>query len=294
MNGINIRIAIIAGGLVWSGTTWALTGETISRETSYKTIAERNPFGLKSPPPPAAPPVTPPPPKGDIKLTGITAFGARKAYFMTTEPKGGKAEPTYYSLGVDEKKDGLEVVEIDEVSKSVKIRNSGIETVLTFASHGIAPPAASPAGPATPGTIPGVPGLPGIPNPNAAAAPANAITPAMIAAGTGGGTSIRTIPPRTPRGAQADTTVQYTGALAQRYGLSQPGSGSVPQPAVQESHLSSEEQTLLMELNRVANPHLKLPPTPGLPETTMPPPQMQTQPVPGLPGQSPTPMRYTR
>jgi hypothetical protein len=287
MSGNEIRIAIIAGSLAWSGTTWALTGENVSRETSYKTIAERNPFGLKPPPPPVATPVPPPPPKGDIKLTGITAYGGRKAYFMVTEPpKGGKAEPIYYGLGVDEKKDGLEVIEIDEVSKSVKIRNGGIETVLTFASHGIAPPA-SPAAP----TIP-VPGMLGIPNPTAGAPGNNVITPAMIAASTGSGTSIRTIPPRTPRGAQADTTVQYTGGLAQRYGLTQPVPGSMPQPPPQESNLSSEEQTLLMELNRVANPHLSLPPTPGLPATTMPSPQVQSQPVPGLPGQPATPTRY--
>lgn len=281
----------MVGSLVLAGTVRASIDASNSRETSYKTIVDRNPFGLKPPAPPPPPPVVAPPPKGDIKLTGITAFGSRKAYFMTTDPKGGK--PEYYALGVEEKKDGLEVVSIDELSKSVRIRNGGVETLLTFSTHGVAvPPSAASAAPVSP--APGMPGMPGMPggattsvNPFAN----KVITPDMLAAGSSSLTPMRNIPSRTPRG-QADTTSQFqVGGLAQRSGFGQTPNNSIPQPAAQQSNLSSEEQILLLELQKVANPHLDLPPTPGLPPiqaTPIAPNQpgfgLPGQPYPGLPG----------
>lgn len=282
MNGIHIRIASLVGCLILAGTARASIEENNSRETSYRTIVDRNPFGLKPPPPPAPPPSVAPPPKGDIKLTGITAFGVKKAYFMVADTsKAGKMD--YYSLGVDDKKDGLEVVEIDEVSKSVKIRNGGIETLLTFASHGIAPPASA-AAPATPVPAPGAPGAPGgSAAPIITAGAKNVVTPAMLAAGNTTITPMRNIPSRSIQGGSSG---QYqTGGMAQRYGLGQaPNNPVAQQPAAPQNNLSTEEQILMLELQKVANPHL--PPTPGLPM----PDQMipvPNQPGPGLPGQVP-------
>ena len=55
-------------------------------------------------------------PKDEILLTGITSIGTLHAYFMSKPPQG--KQPDFYSLGVDEKRDGLEVLGIDLANKS--------------------------------------------------------------------------------------------------------------------------------------------------------------------------------
>lgn len=258
--------------------------ETSSPDHSYQTIAERNPFGLKPPPPPPTPasPPTVEQPKSDLKLTGITSFGSLKAYFMASEPK--TKAPEYFSLGVDEKKDGIEVVSIDDAAKTVRIRTAGAETLMTFATHGVAPPttppppiAATPGMPGVPGMAPGAGGGVNVMPVTTGIAPASSSTP-----------GITTIPSRTPRlqtGPPGSTAYGFSGT---------PVSNLPPQP-MPKSTMSSEEQVIMMEIQRIGNP--SLPPTPGLPNTTMapgtappgipvpsvPPPGVQR--IPRLPGQ---------
>ncbi len=146
--------------------------ETRSTTRDYQTIVERNPFGLKPPPPPPAPP-TNEQPKIEFYLTGITSIGKapgdKRAYLMSKDAKS----PAYYSLKEGQSKDGLEVVEIDAKNKSVKVRNNGIEKLMTFANDRIpeakvaAPAPGIPGGPGGPGAHPGQPGIPP-PMPNAA------------------------------------------------------------------------------------------------------------------------------
>jgi|GEM_PF-1336146 len=292
MNRLGTIIAL--SGFLLTSDTFAAVEDNAPRETEllkdssngYRTIVDRNPFGLKPPPPPPPPQAVAPPPKNDIKLTGITSFGVRKAYFMATESRSNKVD--YYSLAVDEKRDGLEVLAIDEVAKSVKIRNGGIETLLTFATHGVtAPNAPAPANPAipAPGAPPGAPGgFPGIPTAgNAGNSAAPVVTPASLAARGASITPMRTIPSRTPRVQSEMTAGGFSAEIAQRYGLGQPAS-TPDRPAAPQSNLSSEEQVLFMELQRVANPQLNLPPTPGLPSTEIVPvPGAGPQPFPGIP-----------
>jgi hypothetical protein len=230
-------------------------------ERNYRIIVERNPFGIKPPPPP--PTNTPPPvvqPKDKILLTGITSIGALRAYFMTEAPANKQAE--YYSLGVDEKKDDLEVIGIDPVARSVRVRNSGVESVMTFAANGVKPPAGAAAPP------PGMPGAPtALPTPGAGALPgvnpvtgavtmpgsrAQAINPATgspmgVPAAPGSG-RIRTIPSR---------NIRTPAAMAPAVNANIPPPPPDPNAGV--------EDILMMELQKRANPHIEFPPTPGLP-----------------------------
>lgn len=227
--------------------------ESNPTESPYKTIVERNPFGLKPPPPPAPAPQPPAEQtKTDIKLTGITWFGSPKAYFMATTSKDKATE--YFSLGLDEKKDGIEVLAIEEGAKSVRIRNAGVETLMTFATHGVAPPA-GPTAPPPPG-MPGVP-VPGMP-PTGGAMPNMPVTsgiPPMTSPLSG----IRTIPARTPR-TQMDQT------MSARYGVGGAPISNLPPLPAPENTPKPEEAVILMEIQRMGNP--TLPPTPGLPHTT--------------------------
>lgn len=274
MNGSVNRLAFLLGGAVAFCRADVPTNEANPSDNPYTSIVERNPFGLKPPPPPApAPAPVVDQSKNDLKLTGITSFGSLKAYFMATDPKS-KA-PEYFSLGLDEKKDGIEVLAIDDAAKSVRIRNAGVETFMTFTSHGVTPPNTPP--PATPG-VPGAPGaMPIVPG----VAPA---TPTQ--------SGMQYIPSRTLRGSNGQTT-SYGGPsdgvsgmnplLAARYGLASPSVSNVPtpQPAPQNTR-STEEAVVLMEIQRMANP--SLPPTPGLPTTTD---IVPAVPGPGVPGPIP-------
>lgn len=279
MSAVGTRWAVAVASLLGTlaAQAWIEAGNT--RDNDYRTIIDRNPFGLRpQPPPPTNVNATAQTPKGDLKLTGITTYGTRKAFFMMADPKG---KPEYYTLGIGEGKDGLEVLEIGEDAKSVKVRNSGIETLMTFTSHGVSAPVTGPA------PTPGAPGNPavgpgGVPRPPT---PANVTTaynmqpiPGMAPA-SGGGTvaPVRTIPSRVPR---TDTLTGASGMdpqMAVRYGLT-PGTTPSATPAMRTitapvpanpNNLSAEQQVLMLELQRMklqkSNPRAVMPPTPGLP-----------------------------
>ncbi len=211
---------------------------------SYQSIIDRNPFNLKPPPPPAtnAAPEAPPPPKVEILLTGYsTITRPKRAYLMSKEPN--KKDP-YFSLAEGQAKDGIEVLEIDEKAKSVKIRNAGVENILTFAKNGITnPPAVMQP---MPGGIPGQPGVqppvvPGQPQaffPNYQNNPQpNGTVPAN--AYNANNNIVRSIPSRTLRTPDPVPTINSTVA---------PGT---PQSAAQRNvpSMSAEEQYLMLKVN---------------------------------------------
>jgi hypothetical protein len=252
---------------------WHAVAEPTS-ERNYRVIIDRNPFGLKPPPPPATNAPVAPQPKEEYFLTGLTSIGGLRAYFMT-KPSPTKKEPEYYSLGVDEKKDGLEVLSIDLNNQSVRVRSGGIENVMSFASHGVKPPAAPALAAGAPGAplVRGAPGTPGaavtlpaistargttvaphLPagitppaTPGASSALSPSVTPVTTAA-----SRVRTIPSRAVRTPVMDP------AMAQRYGIN-PGDGQAPP---QPNPLTSEAEILMLELQKAANPNVQFPPTP--------------------------------
>jgi hypothetical protein len=235
-------------------TAYAVTNETVSEDRNYQVIVERNPFGLKPPPTPPtnAPAVTQP--KDEIFLTGITSIGGPRAYFMTKAPQG--KQPEFFSLspGLDQARNGLEVLAIDLNTRSVRVRSSGSESVMTFAANGIKPPATPTTGqpPPMPGAAmpPGVnlpgagfnPGAGGI-HPGGAqpGAVAGAVTAGSPATSTG---RIRTIPSRNMRTPPALPTGEPNPAAAQPN----------PDAAVQD--------VLMMELQKRTTPGVPFPPTP--------------------------------
>src|ERR1041384_6432948 len=119
---------LVASTLLLATSVHGITIDPSGSDRDYKVIVERNPFGLKPPPPPPTNNVAPVAPKDEILLTGITSIGMPKAYFMTKALQN--KQPEFYSLGVDEQKNGLEVIDINPTAKSVRVRNGGIESVM--------------------------------------------------------------------------------------------------------------------------------------------------------------------
>ncbi len=112
------------------------SSEHVPKTRDYSVIYERNPFGLRPLPPPKTNFVAKPP-QDQILLTGITSIGRERAYFMS-KPSPGRL-PHYYCLGVGEGKDTLEVLDIDLVAKTVRVRHAGEELVMNFWANGVKP-----------------------------------------------------------------------------------------------------------------------------------------------------------
>lgn len=150
---------------------------------SYRSIVDRNAFGLKPIEPPAEKPAPAPTnvvEKTEFYLTGITKTrNVRKAYLVNKDPNKKNYEEKYYALTIGDRQGDLTLNEIDEKSRRVKITHQGKELWLDFKSNA-APP--SPAG-AAPGMagLPGAPGMPpppgGMPLPNAGVNPAGSAPP---------------------------------------------------------------------------------------------------------------------
>jgi hypothetical protein len=163
--------------------TGARAAGSMSSDSPYQGIVDRNVFNLKPPPPPGSDePPPPPPPK--IVLSGITTIlGAKQVLMkvaMPPKPPEPAKEKTLF-LVEGESQDDITVLAIDTDAGTVKVKNHGIEETLDITKNGSKPPTAAAANPAAPG-VPGVgipggfpPGLrpptplPPLPNPNGAA-----------------------------------------------------------------------------------------------------------------------------
>jgi hypothetical protein len=247
---------------------------------SYQSIIERNPFGLK----PLPPPVVPGPPtnetgKGTLKLTGFTTLREKRAFFILIDDKTKTNQPI--SLAVDQEVNGLKVLGIDARSRQVRVMRDGVEKLMSFASDGLTNAVAVAGVPPLPGAQ-GMSGGGGRPTQT----PAPTVTPGVFSPNAPPLPGARSIPSRnlrTSQGAAGNNQPIYAGAGAGFSGntaapvpipISAPS--NVPMPAPQADH-NFEEQVILMEAQRQLNPNL--PPTPGLPSTTLP-----SFPPPPLPG----------
>ena len=134
----------------------ALAGQAVwANETNpYATIVDRNPFALKPPPPPPAAPenTAPPVPMAKVILTGLlSSFGEPRALFEILEDPGkGGGTPKKPILREGERLGPVEVLAIDVVKNSVRIRNSGVETNVTFEVAAKGPTAGGPGVPGAP------------------------------------------------------------------------------------------------------------------------------------------------
>jgi hypothetical protein len=134
---------------------------------NYRSIIDRNPFGLRPPPPPPAP-VEPPKAvekPAEFYLTGISTVGypkkPKRAYLMNKD-NTKKDKEKYYTLTLNDKEGDLRLDEVDEKGRRVKITYQDKEMWLSMKDNGVP----APSGPAP--MVPGMPGLPGIPGMNPA------------------------------------------------------------------------------------------------------------------------------
>jgi hypothetical protein len=204
---------------------WA-AANTLAVEASgspYQGIVDRNVFGLKPPPPPPPGPEEMKPPPPNIKLQGITTILGKKLVLMKVmmPPKPGvKPEEQSFNLVEGQREGDIEVLQIDEVNKTVKVNNFGTITNLNFKDNGVVIASGPAPGPPVPGA-PGAPRLPGVGVPPPPATPT--FTPAA------GGYQPRSIPTtRTPRMGNPPGAAAYSPA----YGGASPASvyTAVPTP----------------------------------------------------------------
>jgi hypothetical protein len=182
---------------------------------------------------------------------------------MWTEEKTKKSES--FSLGVDQERDGLRVLAIDEIARSVRVTEAGSEKLLTFASHGLTNAvaiAAPTVAPGTPGAVPAANRPPGSPPP--LPTPTPNVTPGSISPNAPATPGMRTIPSRNLRVQNNDVT-QPTIMAGASSPLPTPvyaGGSGIPQPAPQPNH-DPVQQVLMHELQRTVRPDI--PPLPPIP-----------------------------
>lgn len=210
---------------------------------NYKSIIDRNPFGLKDPPK-IEPPQTNAPPK-DIKkeefyLTGISTIGTPKrpkAYLIAKDSQKKDYDQKFYNLTVGDRQGDVQLQEIDEKGRRVRIVYLGEEKWLSMKENGVP----APAGPA--------PGPPGIPNP---AMPGQPIPPGAVP-----------LPGAAP--VAQPQPLNYPNANNRRTPRSSPGVGAaysssiLPSPSGagnnSANHGPQSEAELLQQIATMQNPH---------------------------------------
>src|SRR5687767_14230038 len=285
------KFAVISALALGAITQW---GSADTNPNPYGPIVERNPFGLKPPPPPPVEtnqePATPPP---NVKLTGISNLFRKAALLEVTEqhapvrpgqppPAGGTVNRPILAEG--EAAFGVEVVSIDSDKNTVKIRNAGTVSDLTFEV-----PKPSGTGPAVAG-VPGAPPVPGRygqpassvnPNVPAAAAQPTIVSPSAPQAAGGGGVTLYG-GGTTTTGNSGVTTFGGTAGQVPSPPGTEGGLRTIPSRTIRTPNMQDQQQqqqpdtTQQMQpptYNRRGRPGPPLPPTPQ----DLPPPPGQQQ-----------------
>ena len=124
------RLAVVGGVLL------VYSASATSDLNPYAAIIERNVFALREPSP-AAPPPAPAPVAADtseLVLTGVVDFRTIKWALLTCTERGKTARQ--YTLGVGQRQDNIEVLDIDAESATVRVRHGNAERVLSFQKPG--------------------------------------------------------------------------------------------------------------------------------------------------------------
>lgn len=102
----------------------------------YQGIVRQNPFRLE-PLPPAATAAEPVVSNSfaNLKLTGISASAAHKSAYLLWEERG--RPPYYFSLAEGQREGAWEMVAIDAINETVRLRRQGIERVLSLKANGV-------------------------------------------------------------------------------------------------------------------------------------------------------------
>lgn len=128
----------------------ATSGPVPHTDDYQSIITNRNVFGLKDPPPPPPPPAEVKPPPPAITLTGVTTIlGEPLALFKCTLPanRGEPAKEKFYTLGINEREDEIEVKSINVEKGIVQVDDYGTVTNLSFEKNGATGSAVAASGP---------------------------------------------------------------------------------------------------------------------------------------------------
>lgn len=107
--------------------------EPASSAELYGKIPERNLFGLHDPVQPTNEPVKPQLPS--VKLQGIATVPAKLAFLKTqplTKPGEQPQSEQSYTLGEGQREGGIEVLEINEKTSTIRLKNAGTEMTVGF------------------------------------------------------------------------------------------------------------------------------------------------------------------
>jgi hypothetical protein len=168
----------IVGSIVLSASVLATTAMNAAERSmdQYRSIVERNPFGLKPVPPPivtTAKNDTPAPKSEQFYLTGISTIGypnkPKKAFLMNKDNSKKEYSEKFYNMQINDKQGDLRLDDIDEKGKRVKVTYRGEEMWLSMKDNGVPTPTSSaPAQPGVPGFAPGLPAIPAMNAPGTA------------------------------------------------------------------------------------------------------------------------------
>lgn len=202
----------------------------ISPDNRYETIIDRNIFRLN--PPPEASTNSPAEivPERKVDLSGLSnVAGNKKAWFVVAPKAGSKDLPLYLSLSEGERQDFLEVLNINEESGEVKVKNAGNPMTLSLKVNSLKPQAVAPTAPVpAPASRPPTP-IPAPQQPAATSYGNNSYSSGQSVTVTGGtpvssattsgqtteGSGLRSIPTRTLRLAPVATQTKPVDPVTQ-------------------------------------------------------------------------------
>ncbi len=219
----------------------------------YQAIVIRNAFGLSNPPPPPPPPQETNPPVNvtALKLTGITTLMGKRAMFSFNDGKTNILSDLVREGERDRSITNLEVLEINEKARTVRVKFGGEDLQLDFVKNGIHPPTNVVMAGITPGMARPALGT----TPFTTAQPASGFAPPVLQAGnTAFRAGARSLPVRPTRlGSRGAGIMQGT-----------PGAPQANQP---DSVLTPAQQVIvLQEQERLAAQQgIQLPPMPPAP-----------------------------